>query len=225
MNLFKSNLYKIRHQPLLFGILIMSIGYAAYFIFKIKTQPTAQDFWFKTSVVYLNCLEPFFLSLIAAVQRKFEDKASNLNRILSFPRRTSWLLSWAGQTYLLWLLNLFVINLLFLVFTHLSGKYYVCFWLSLAILGIIWIPIIEFFSILHGYMAGLVTGFISIPFTVYYGTSQLGASTWRLLPWVYHVKIYLIPTTQLVNFLLIVVIITLLEQILVNWRFNHWVGN
>lgn len=223
--MFKANLLKAKRQPLLLGVLVMLVCYSSYFIFKARSQPSAEVYWFKNFVVYLNCLQPFFFNLIVAVQRRFEDQSSNFNRILALPSRSKWLINFTAQTYLIWILNLVIMNFLFVCFTSLAMKTYLMFWLSLAILGSVWLPIIDFISIIYGYVAGFVIGIIAIPFTIYYGTEQLGTSIWRIIPWVYNAKIYLISSQRLVWFILIIAVVTLIKQLLANWRFNNWLGN
>ena len=222
--MFKVIFLKIKHQPFLLGVLTLVIGYGLLIVWKMRSSPDNSDIWFKNGLVYLNCLTPFFFFFIIAIQRKFEDHRPNFYSVLSSPSRTKWLLAFSLGAYTIWLMNLLTFSLLFWIFTKVPFSEYVNLWVSEAFLGMIWVPIIEYFGIIHSYLASIVVGVMTIPFTIYYGTTQLGIDLWRMIPWVYSIKIYLIPKSQLIWMILVILTCTLLEQLLVNWCFNNWTG-
>lgn len=86
-------------------------------------------------------------------------------------------------------------------------------------------PIVEYIGIIHGYLASIIIGAIATPFMIYYGTTVLGVGLWRVTPWVYSTKIYLVSSPELVLMVITILVITLFEQLLVNWRFNKFIGN
>lgn len=222
--MLKANYLKIKHQPLLLGVLLLVILYGLYFLFKMKNLPDDSEL-FKTAVVYLNCLTPFLLSLIVAIQKRFEDQKPNCNSVLSMPKRTKWLLSFSLGTYSIWLTNVLIFNLIFLGFSRLPLTAYENLWISLAIMNLVWLPIVEYIGIIHGYLASIIIGAIATPFMIYYGTTVLGVGLWRVTPWVYSTKIYLVSSPELVLMVITILVITLFEQLLVNWRFNKFIGN
>ncbi|USS90258.1 hypothetical protein [Fructilactobacillus carniphilus] len=223
--MLKANCLKIKHQPLLLGISLLIGLYGIYFGLKSKASPMTGTLWTKTAIVYLNCLAPCLLSLILAIQRRFEDQRPNFNGILSLPKRTSWLLGFSLSTYWMWLINILIFNLLMVTIGDFSIRMSLNLWVSLAILNLVWVPIIEYVGIMHGYLACIGVGIMTIPFMIYYGTTALGAGLWYLIPWVYGAKIYLVSPFRLMGMVLVVLLITTVEQIIVNWRFNHWSGN
>ncbi|MGL5900597.1 MAG: hypothetical protein ACRCZW_13245 [Lactobacillaceae bacterium] len=223
--MFKVTFLKIKHQLLLLAVMLLVVLYGLYFSFKIRDTPVNGDLWFKNCLVYLNCLAPFFISLIIAIQKKFEDQKPNFNSVLSRPSRTKWLLNFILGTYIIWLMNVLIISLLFLIFNNLPYKEYINLWVSLALLGLIWIPVIEYFGIIHGYLASIAVGIMAIPFMIYYGTTTLGTGLWRFIPWIYGTRIYLVSEPQLIWMIITTLVLTLGEQLLINWRFNNWGGN
>lgn len=222
--MIRINLLKIRHQPMLLGVLGTVIMYGLYFLLKVKSQTSDSIYWSKVGLVYLNCLTPFLMSLIVAIQRRFEEQRYNLNSVLSLPSRGRWLLTFELETYGIWLLNILILNVMFAVLTSLPYRAFSFLWLSLAIFSIVWIPILTLIGIEDGYLASLIVGIMSIPFMIYYGTTELGSTVWRFIPWVYDTKIFLIYSGRLEWLLVIVIGVVIIEQWVAILCFSRWNG-
>lgn len=226
--MIRINLLKVKHQPMLLGVFGLVIMYGLYFLLKAKaktqTQTNGLFYWSKIGLVYLNCLTPFLMSLIVAIQRKFEDQRHNFNSVLSLPSRSRWLFTFELETSGIWLLNIVILNIIFATSTSLPYRSFAFLWLSLALFSVVWIPVLALVGIEYGYLASLTVGVMSIPFMIYYGTTELGGTVWRFMPWVYNTKIFLIYPGHFERLLVVLIGITAMEQWLAILCFNRWNG-
>ena len=177
---------KTRHQPLLLGILAFSLVYSLYFISKMHGKSLSiQIYWYKNFLVYLNCLAPLLISTILAIQSHFEDRRYNANLVLSLPNRSNWLFRFLLNTWIIWLINILACEIPFLFFTQIPFSLHMMYWASLAVLNLIWLPILGALSLFFNFSIVLGVGLIIVPFTIYYGTTPLGTNLEKFLPWVY----------------------------------------
>lgn len=219
---FQLAFIKIKHQPRLLIVLVMCLLPDVYVYWATGNGYFHRQLWFPTYLLVLNCLEPFIISLIVATQLRFENQRSSFNLVLSLPSRTKWLLTFTLNTCLI-LFALLLVPLL-LVINHFPMNGLVDYAVSLGVLGLVWVPLLVDVGLIHGYLACLLCGAVSLPFMIYYGTSTMGIGLWQCLPWVWNVKVFTLLHSGLGRAVLVSLITTVLEQLVANWRFNRKEG-
>lgn len=212
---------KIRHQLLLTVIPLIVTSYGMYFIsFKINKNVDQSIFWFKTSVIYLNCLMPFLIALIIAIQFNFEETCGNLNHFLTLPSRGKWIWNFLLETLCIQVISVGIFNALIASFTKISDKFYSDLWLSLFLMNWIWIPILVLCGIAFNYRGTLAVGTVISPFLIYAAT-QYQEKLWNYLPWIYNLKIYDIEPKKIFMRVSIMLIVTVVEQAMLIYYVDH----
>lgn len=215
-------LMKVRHQPMLLLILGGMLVVTGTFESKMVLGPTQRQWWFKNWLLVLSCVEPFLISLIIAVQVRFENQRTSMNPVLSLPSRSGWLENFIASTYLI--LASFVLCLLLILSPLIGIDDFGLALLCLLILGVVWLPLLEYFALLYHYLLAIFLGVVSLPFIIYYGTQLMGSGVWQFLPWVYSARIYALTVTKVLNCTIITVLVTVAEYLVLEWRFNRKEG-
>lgn len=217
--MFKIIFFKMKKQPLLLLIFLITILYGGYYINKMYTNPRYINEIFANSIIYYSCLSPLLISFITSIHSVFEGHRKNQNIVLSSRNRRKHINEILCETIFIWIFNIIILFIIFL-FVNVPIIYYFYLFLSLLVFSFIWIPFYEYVSTFYGYHYSLIIGSFSLIFMIYYGTTFMGEKIYPYLPFVYSAKVFSLNFNKLLLFSLIVIIFSFFEIIIVNKKID-----